>query len=147
MRIVTCLVAVGLAVGTTGCIDVSMPGMGSTPFATSAYGNGFGASPYAMSPYATSPYAMSPYAGNSYYAQPAGNYFYQQPQVFTQTRYVPVPTSQPAPQRTFRRWEGRRNGTVNDQPRTTFRRDRDSDGNGIPDRQERREQRRAHRNG
>lgn len=154
MRVLTCLVAVGLAAGTTGCIEMMDSGYGNSGYNNSGYGNSgysYGSSPYAASPY---------YSGSSGYRQPVTNNYYTtyqpQPQVITQTRYVPVPTAAPAQiQRTPSRWEGRRNRdtnattpTNNQQPnqQTNRRRDRDRDNDGIPDRQERREERRTDRN-
>ena len=164
MRFLTCLVAVGLAAGTTGCIDVMAPGFGGTPYANSAFGNGFGASPFSMSPvaamspfaaspyaanpYAMSPYAASPYAMSPYAASPYGGY--QQPQIINQTQYVPVPTAAPPVQqpRNFAHWERRHRDTNgNGIPDRREWRQRDSDGDGIPDWKERRQERRAGRNG
>jgi hypothetical protein len=164
MRVLTCLVAVGIAAATTGCIDMMAPGMGGTPYATSALANAFAprpvamspfaASPYAANPYAVSPYAASPYAASPYAMSPyaASPYYsgYQQPQVINQTQYVPVPTAAPQPQRNFNRWARRHRDSDGDGiPNWKERRQRDSDGDGIPDwrerRQERRDQRRAAR--
>jgi hypothetical protein len=138
MRVLTCLVAVGLAAATTGCIETMNSGYGG------GYGNsGYysGSSPYAASPYyGSSPYAASPYYSG--YQRPVTNNYYTtpqpQPQVITQTRYVPVPTAAP-PQRRQRDRDG--DGI----PDWKERRQRDSDGDGIPDRQERRQERRANR--
>ena len=69
---------------------------------------------------------------NGYYAQPT--YYPQQPTyyqpapVVTQTRYVPVPVAQPAPQRRLR---------DSDHDGIPDRYERDKNGDGIPDRYQR----------
>jgi hypothetical protein len=130
-------------------------GYGNSGYSNSGYGNS-GYSGSSPSYYGSSPYAASPYYSSGYQRPVTNNYYttYQpQPQVVT--RYVPVPTAAPAQiQRNPSRWEGRRNRdtntttpTNNQQPannqQTNRRRDRDSDNDGIPDRQERRAGRNA----
>ena len=110
MRNVKWLVAAALAVSTTGCVETN-------GYPTTSYGGGY-----------PSGYGYS----NGYYAQPT--YYPQQPTyyqpapVVTQTRYVPVPVAQPAPQRRLR---------DSDHDGIPDRYDRDKNGDGIPDRYQR----------
>ena len=104
------LVAAALAVSATGCVETN-------GYPTTSYGGRYPSS-----------YGYS----NGYYAQPT--YYPQQPAyyqpapVVTQTRYVPVPVSQPAPQRRLR---------DSDHDGIPDRYDRDKNGDGIPDRYQR----------
>lgn len=66
-------------------------------------------------------YGYSPGYSNNYYSQPSpyrAQPSYYAPQVVTQTRYVAVPVAQPRP---------------------SYRGMRDSDGDGVPDRYQRRQ--------
>ena len=105
------LVAAGLAVALPGCVETN-------GYPTTSYG-GYGGYP--------SGYGYS----NGYYAQPT--YYQQQPAYYqpapvVQTRYVPVPVAQPAPQRRLR---------DSDHDGIPDRYDRDKNGDGIPDRYQR----------
>ena len=100
MRNVKWLVAAALAVSATGCVETN-------GYPTTSYGGGY-----------PSGYGYSNGYSNGYYAQPTyypQATYYQPAPVVTQTRYVPVPVAQPAPQRRLR----------------------DSDHDGIPDRYQR----------
>ena len=143
MRIVTCLVAAGLAAATTGCIETMDSGYGSSGY--SGYSN-----PY-YSGYS------DPYYSNSGYSQPTtyrstNNYYYQPaPTVVRETRYVPVPQAAPqaAPQpqqrqrnadrpRAERRRDDNNAGGSQQQTNRRPRNNEDRDGDGQPDRRERR---------
>ena len=108
MRNVKWLVAAALAVSATGCVETN--GYPTTSYG--GYPSGYGYS-------------------NGYYAQPT--YYQQQPAYYqpapvVQTRYVPVPVAQPAPQRRLR---------DSDHDGIPDRYDRDKNGDGIPDRYQR----------
>lgn len=110
MRNVKWLVAAALAVSATGCVETN-------GYPTTSYGGGYPSS-----------YGYS----NGYYAQPTyypqQTAYYQPAPVVTQTRYVPVPVAQPAPQRRLR---------DSDHDGIPDRYDRDKNGDGIPDRYQR----------
>ena len=113
MRNVKWLVAAALAVSATGCVET----------------NGYPTTSYGGYP---SGYGYSNGYSNGYYAQPT--YYQQQPAYYqpapvVQTRYVPVPVAQPAPQRRLR---------DSDHDGIPDRYDRDKNGDGIPDRLQRR---------
>jgi hypothetical protein len=108
MRNITGLAAAIIVVSATGCVET----------------NGYPTTSYGGDP---SGYGYS----NGYYAQPT--YYQQQPAYYqpapvVQTRYVPVPVAQPAPQRRLR---------DPDHDGIPDRYDRDKNGDGIPDRLQR----------
>lgn len=126
MRNVSWLAAAGLVIVTAGCVEQA-----GYP-TTFGYGQGYGSPGYSSPGYGYSGYS------NNYYSQPSysqPNYYrsqptyYSQPQVVTQTRYVPVPVSQPrSSSRGMRDSDG--DGIPN-------RYDRDKNGDGVPDRYQR----------
>jgi hypothetical protein len=138
MRTVRWLVAAGLLVSATACVE------------TNGYpGTSYGGYPSGYGGYPSSGYYGSNYGG--YYGQPAyssgggmfGNLFNSQPtyyqpppRVVTQTRYVPVPvaTSSQRPYGSRSSWGSR----DNDGDGIPNRYDRDRNNDGIPDRQQRR---------
>jgi len=109
MRNVKWLVAAALAVSATGCVETN-------GYPTTSYGGGY------PSGYG---YSSGYYPQPTYYQQPA---YYQPAPVVTQTRYVPVPVSNPPP----RRLRDRDHDGIPD------RYDSDKNGDGIPDRFQRR---------
>jgi hypothetical protein len=134
MRTARWLVAAGLLVSATGCVE------------TNGYpGTSYGGYPSGYGGYPSNGYYGSNYGG--YNGQPAyssgggmfGNLFnsqptyYQPPQVVTQTRYVPVPTSSQRPYGSRSSWGSR----DNDGDGIPNRYDRDRNNDGIPDRQRR----------
>ena len=108
MRNVKWLVA-ALAVSATGCVETN--GYPTTSYG--GYPSGYG-------------YSNGYYAQPTYYPQQPA--YYQPAPVVTQTRYVPVPVAQPAPQRRLR---------DSDHDGIPDRYDRDKNGDGIPDRYQR----------
>lgn len=115
MRNITWLVAAGLLVSATGCIE-------SSGYPTTSYGGYPSSNGY---------YAQPTYQQPAYYQrQPV---YYQQPQ----TRYVPVPvqTQRYVPASNARSSWGRRD---NDGDGIPNKYDRDKNNDGIPDRQQRR---------
>lgn len=115
MRNAKWLAAAGLVMVTAGCVEQS-----GYP-TTYGYGPGYGTPSYGYSNYR--------YVSQPTYYQPAPTY-YQAPRVVTQTRYVPVPVSQPrSKNRGMRDSDG--DGIPN-------RYDRDRNGDGVPDRWQRR---------
>ena len=109
MRNVKWLVTAALAVSATGCVETN-------GYPTTSYGGGYPSS-YG--------YSNGYYAQPAYYPQPT---YYQTAPVVTQTRYVPVPVSNPPP----RRLRDRDHDGIPD------RYDSDKNGDGIPDRFQRR---------
>jgi hypothetical protein len=109
MRNVKWLVAAALAVSATGCVETN--GYPTTSYG--GYPSGYG-------------YSNGYYAQPTYYPQQPA--YYQPAPVVTQTRYVPVPVAQPAPQRRLR---------DSDHDGIPDRYDRDKNGDGIPDRYQR----------
>ena len=105
------LIAAGLAVALPGCIETN-------GYPTTSYG-GYGGYPSGYG------YNSGYYAQPAYYPQPT---YYQTAPVVTQTRYVPVPVSNPPP----RRLRDRDHDGIPD------RYDSDKNGDGIPDRFQRR---------
>jgi hypothetical protein len=136
MRTVRWLVAAGLLVSATACVETNgYPGTsyGGYP---SGYG-GYPSSGYYGQPAYSSGSGLFGSLFNqqpSYYQQPT--YYQQPPQVVTQTRYVPVPTATSAqrPYGTRSSWGSR----DNDGDGIPNRYDRDRNNDGIPDRQQRR---------
>lgn len=133
MRNVKWLVAAGLVVSATGCVETN-------GYPTTSYGG------YPSSYYGSNGYGYSNGYSNGYSPQPS---YYQPapmvtqtryvpvpvaspPQVVTRTRYVPVPTAQPSPptQRSWRRHDRDGDGKPD-------RRAWDKNGDGIPDRLQR----------
>ena len=120
MRNVRWLVAAGLLVAATGCVETN-------GYPTTSYGG-----------YPSSGYYGQPAYSNGYYSQPtyyrpAPTYYYQQP---VQTRYVAVPVpSQPRYVPSSRSSWGSRDSDGDGIPN---RYDRDKNNDGIPDRQQRR---------
>lgn len=103
MRNLKKLIPVCLVAATAGCMETAGTGYPATSY---GYGNGY-------------------YSQPSYYrSQPT---YYSQPQVVTQTRYVPV--ASPSPRR----------GPYGDYDRDGIpnRYDRDKNGDGVPDRYQR----------
>ena len=143
MRTVRWLVAAGLLVSATACVETNgYPGTsyGGYP---SGYGGGYPSSGYYGQPAYSSGSGLfgnlfnqqpSYYQQPTYYQQPA--YYQPPPQVVTQTRYVPVPTATSAqrPYGTRSSWGSR----DNDGDGIPNRYDRDRNNDGIPDRQQRR---------
>ena len=136
MRTVRWLVAAGLLVSATACVETNgYPGTsyGGYP---SGYG-GYPSSGYYGQPAYSSGSGLFGSLFNqqpSYYQQPT--YYQPPPQVVTQTRYVPVPTATSAqrPYGTRSSWGSR----DNDGDGIPNRYDRDRNNDGIPDRQQRR---------
>ena len=98
MRNMKGLVAIAMAVATTGCVESVDQGYGySNGYYGNGYSNGYYGRGYSSGYYPTSSYYSSP----GYYAAPrVNNYYYNpSPTVVTQTRYVPVPTPVPVPVR------------------------------------------------
>jgi hypothetical protein len=128
MRTARWLVAAGLLVSATGCVE--MNGYPGTSYG--GYPNGYGGYP------STGYYGQPAYSsgsglfGNLFNSQPT--YYQPPPQVVTQTRYVPVPTASQQSYRTRSSW-GSRDGDGDGIPN---RYDRDRNNDGIPDRQQRR---------
>jgi len=112
MRNIKWLAAAVLVASTTGCVESVNQGYGYNQ--NYAY-NGGGYNGYSNSSYPVSsgyyPASSGYYPSSSgYYSRPAvNNYYYNpQPQVVTQTRYVPVPTpSGQADRWNDHRWGGR----------------------------------------
>jgi hypothetical protein len=133
MRTVRWLVAAGLLASATGCVETN--GYPGTSYG--GYPSGYGG--YPSSGY----YGQPAYSSGSglfgnlfnqqptYYQQP--NYYQPPPQVVTQTRYVPVPTSGQRPYGSRSSWGNR----DNDGDGIPNRYDRDRNNDGIPDRQQR----------
>ena len=120
MRNVSWLAAAGLVMATAGCVETA-----GHP-ATYGYSPGYGSSGYGSPAYGYSGYSNNYYSQPSYY-RPQTTY-YSQPQVVTQTRYVPVASQTP------------RRGPYGDYDRDGIpnRYDRDANGDGVPDRYQRR---------
>ncbi|MBS0221146.1 MAG: hypothetical protein JSR91_10425 [Proteobacteria bacterium] len=115
------LIAVAFLLSTTGCVEAMNSGYPAT-----SYGYGYGAPAYYGNTYSRS------YSSNGYYSQPSSYYrpypvtnnYYTvyrpaPPAVVTRTRYVPVPVPAAAPPRHHHH-------------------NRDWNGDGIPDRWQRR---------
>lgn len=123
MRTIRWLVAAGLLIAATGCVETN--GYPATSYG--GYPGGYGYS----SGYG---YPGSGYYGSNYgyYSQPS--YYRPAPQVVTQTRYVPVPvptsSPRPYPRPSWGSRDDDRDGIPN-------RYDRDRNNDGIPDRQQR----------
>lgn len=123
MRNIKWLVAAGLLVAATGCVETN----GYPGTSMGGYPGGYGG-----------------YPSNGYYGQPAysggGGFFGGQPTYYQQpqTRYVPVPVTQTryVPVRSRSSW-GQRDSDGDGIPN---RYDRDKNNDGIPDRQQRRGQ-------
>ena len=111
MRNAKWFVAAALVMSTAGCVE-SMDSSYAAPSYGSGYDNGY--------------YSNGYYAQPTYYPQQPA--YYQPAPVVTQTRYVPVPVAQPAPQRRLR---------DSDHDGIPDRYDRDKNGDGIPDRYQR----------
>jgi hypothetical protein len=136
MRTVKWLVAAGLLVSATGCVETyGYPGTsyGGYP---SGYGGYPGSGYYGQPAYSSgsglfgSLFNQQPtyYQPPTYYQQPT--YYQPPPQIVTQTRYVPVPVATS----TRPSWAGRdrnHNGIPD-------WKERDRNGDGIPDWQQRR---------
>lgn len=120
MRKVKWLVAAGLVISTTGCVETN--GYPTTSYG--GYPSGYGYS-------SGSGYPSSSSYGSNYgtYSQPT--YYRSAPQVVTQTRYVPVPVPTSSPRRSS--WGSR----DNDGDGIPNRYDRDRNNDGIPDRKQR----------
>jgi len=103
------LAAAVLVASTTGCVESVNQGYGYN-----GGGNGYGGGSGYASGYSNGYYP----SGSGYYSQPprVNNYYYNpQPQVVTQTRYVPAPVpSRQADRSDDHRWGGRDND--NQQP-------------------------------
>src|SRR6266478_2320224 len=97
MRKTKWFVAAALVMSTAGCVETMDSG-----YAAPSYGYGYG----------------NGYHSSGYYAQPA---YYSPPVVYSQTRYVPVPTPVPqhqADRSNDHRWDGdRRSDGRRDEPR------------------------------
>ena len=119
MRCVSWLAAASLVMVTAGCVEQS-----GYP-TTYGYNPGYGSSNYGYSNGYSNNYVSQP----AYY-RPAPTYYTPPPQVVTQTRYVPVPVSRPAPQY-HRARDSDRDGIPD-------RYDRDKNGDGVPDKYQRR---------
>jgi hypothetical protein len=133
MRTVRWLVAAGLLVSATACVETNgYPGTsyGGYP---SGYG-GYPSSGYYGQPSGSGLFSSLFNQQPAYYQQPT--YYQPPPQVVTQTRYVPVPmaTSAQRPYGTRSSWGSR----DNDGDGIPNRYDRDRNNDGIPDRQQRR---------
>jgi hypothetical protein len=104
---------------------VSLSTMAATAGCVETMGSGYPATSYGGSTYSQPSYYSQPtyYSRPSYYSTP-------QPVVVTQTRYVPVPVSQPRSS-----YRGMRDSDGDGIPN---RYDRDKNGDGIPDRYQRR---------
>ncbi len=135
MRNVKWLVAAGLVISATGCVETN--GYPTTSYGgyPSSYGsNGYGYSNGANGYYPQSTY----YQPQSTYYQPPVQTRYvpvpvpSPPQVLTRTQYVPVPTAQPSPP-TQRTWS--RNDRDGDGKHDHHAWDKN--GDGIPDRLQR----------
>lgn len=120
MRNVKWLVATGLLVGASGCVEMD-------GYPTTGYGGGYPRSSYYG---ADTGYSGGYYNQPTYY-QPAPVYVpvAAPPRVLTQTRYVPVPTA------SSRSSWGRRDDDGDGIPN---RYDRDRNNDGVPDRLQRR---------
>jgi hypothetical protein len=110
MRNVKWLAAAALTVSVAACEAYPTASYGGYPGGGYGYSNGYSDGSYAQPTY--------------YQQQPA----YYQPAPVVQTRYVPVPVAQPAPQRRLR---------DSDHDGIPDRYDRDKNGDGIPDRYQR----------
>lgn len=125
MRIVSWLAAAGLVMSTAGCVETTgyPTTYGYSPGYNTGYGNtGYGNAGYGNTGYGNTGYGYQGYSNNTY-SQPnvyRAQQNYYAPQVVTQTRYVPVPV--PVSQPRSRSWGMR-----------------DSDGDGVPDRYQRRQ--------
>jgi hypothetical protein len=123
MRTFRWLVAAGLLMAATGCVETNgYPGTSYGGYPSGyGYSSGYG-------------YPSSGYYGSNYgyYSQPT--YYRPAPQVVTQTRYVPVPvptsSPRPYPRSSWGSRDDDRDGIPN-------RYDRDRNNDGIPDRQQR----------
>jgi hypothetical protein len=138
MRTVRWLVAAGLLVSATGCVELNgYPGTsyGGYPSGYGGYpGSGYYGSSYGGY-YGHPAYSSgSSLFGNPFISQPT--YYQPPPRVVTRTRYVPVPmaTSGQRPYGSRSSWGSR----DNDGDGIPNRYDRDRNNDGIPDRRQRR---------
>ena len=110
------LALAALAIPAAGCVESADQAYG--------YNDGYYAPSYSGG------YSSGYTPSSGYYATPSvNNYYYSPaPTVVTQTRYVPVPVAQSAPQHRLR---------DSDHDGIPDRYDRDKNGDGIPDRYQR----------
>lgn len=127
MRCVSWLAAAGLVIVTAGCVEQS------------GYPTTYGYNPsYSNGGYSGYPAYSTGYVSQPAYYRPAPTYYAAPPpppppppQVVTQTRYVPVPTAAPPPPPAYRRMRDSDRDGIPD------RYDRDRNGDGVPDRYQR----------